>query len=380
MKREKGTLGANPIKFTGMGHNGIPALDGKDTAYYLKKAIAQNIAYSAYHEAKTIAEIAEELGVAEAFIEDEVAYLEEYGFMDKTSDGKYLTNICINIPSKDALEEQHKIYTKYSKIVRDKYIPLVFDAMSDYKSKDIYVPKDDFNFLMWLAVSYSCGKNLWVVGESGNIDISKYNVKRKDGGQYIAHASMAAKEPFELSFDSSLYGVCGEMTRDGGGVFAWQIDTYYDSRKGGWQDNYYTDYEYLYEFFTGKLTKETENIEKYKRLIDKGYLIKNDDGSEYVNMICALSHDKFNDMLPKIPEELKPLSRELDAELLKINKTQYPPHMQDLCRSWSNGSLSGNGIRMRVVEQLAADGTLKPLSDVQKCSVNTILFCDILPK
>jgi hypothetical protein len=35
---------------------------------------------------------------------------------------------------------------------------------------------------------------------------------------------------------------------------------------------------------------------------------------------------------------------------------------------------------MRVLEQLIAAGTLKPLTASQKLSVNTIMFCDVLPE
>ena len=377
---EKINLGIKPIKFKSMGHNGNPSPDGKDTAYYLSKLISQNIAYAAYREPKTITEIAEELGVSAAFIEDEVAYLEDNGFMDKVAGGKYLTNICIHEPAKEALEKEHQIYTKYAEIVREKYIPLVFDAMKNYDLKKMYIPENDFNFLMWAAVTYACSYKLYVT-ENKNIDVSKYRVKHKDGGDYIAHASVAGDfKQGELSYNGNLYGVCGQMTRWGNySVIAWQLNTYYDDREGGWRNNLTEDYEYLYEYITGKLSKIPENADKFKRLFDKGYLIHKGD-SEYVNMLVSSdSPDKFNAFLPGIPEELKALSEKFDEEIYKVAKTQYPPHMQDYVRSWHTG-FSSSEITMRVVEQLVADGTLKPLSDVQKHSVNTIMFCDVLPK
>lgn len=380
--REKGTLGIKPVRFTSTGHSGNPSPDGKDTSYYLAKLISQNIAYAAYHEPKNITEIAEELGVSAAYIEDEVAYLDDNGFMDKLPGGKYQTNIYISEPTKESLEEKHKIYMKYAKIVRDKYAPLVFDAMADYKSKKIYTPEDDFNFLMWLAVVYACAHKLHF--SSGNsIDLSKYHVKRKDGGEYIATASIDGDFKWsELNFNSALYDVCGDMNRCGGDpyLYAWQINTYYDDRKGGWRDNLFEDYCYLYEYITGKITKDPAHIDKFKRLFDKGYLIPKGD-SEYVNMvICSDTVENFIADLPSMPEEFKELSEELDELIFKITKNTYPPHMQDLCRAWSTGRLSGNEIRMRVIELLLADGVLHSLTENQKCSVNTIMFCDMLPK
>ncbi|MGN1160430.1 MAG: RNA polymerase sigma factor [Lachnospiraceae bacterium] len=89
--RITGTLGTEPICFNSMGHGGSPGSKG-DTADFLAKVITQNIAYAAYHQPRSINEIAEELGINPIFVEDEVVVLEEYGFMDKLQNGKYRTN------------------------------------------------------------------------------------------------------------------------------------------------------------------------------------------------------------------------------------------------------------------------------------------------
>jgi RNA polymerase sigma factor (sigma-70 family) len=382
----KGTLGIKPVKFIDMGHSGNSSPSGKDTADYLSKLISQNIAYAAYHNAKTITEIASDLGIPAAFVEDEIAYLEDNGFMDRTAGGKYLTNIKIDILTNETLEQKHKIYTKYAKIVCDKYVPLVFEAMKDFKSKRIYLPENDFNFLMWSVVTYACGYKLCFTNE--NSDLSRYHVKRKDGGEYIAFASIKGDFDWdELNYKIELDYACGDMIRytdsqDGEPypLYAWQLNTYYDKRKGGWVDNQNNDYRYLYEFMTGKIKEDHINTDKFKRLFDKGYIAAKDN-TEYVNMIITtLSENEFLDMLPAMPEELKNVSEELDEVIYKVEKTQYPPHMQDLCRAWCQNCLSHNEIKTRVLEQLLTDGILKPLTDIQKCSVNTIMFCDVLPK
>jgi len=375
--REEGTLGMKPIKFTSMGISGSLSPDGKGTGYYLAKLISQNIAYAAYHEAKTISEIAVELGVPAAFVEDEVAYLEDNGFMDKAAGGKYLTNIYITELLNEIREQEHKIYSKYAKMVCETYVPLVFDAMTDFKQKNIYSPQDDFNFLMWSAVTYACGVKLR--GHGGWTE-SKYRVKHKDGGEYTALAWLNLDES-KLSFDDKLYDSFGDSYRWWSDVplTVWWLDTYYDDRKDR-NDNDRDIYGYLYNFITGKITKDPVHADKFKRLFDKGYLVSKGD-SEYVNMvITALSKEKFSNLLPVMPEALRTVSDELDAQIFAINKANYPPHMQDVCRSWCKECLSKNAIRTHVLEQLAAAGTLKPLSAAQKHSVNTIMFCDTLPK
>ena len=97
-------------------------------------------------------------------------------------------------------------------------------------------------------------------------------------------------------------------------------------------------------------------------------------------IVTSLSSEDFLNLLPAISEELKLIRKELGDKMFKIDKMQYPPHMRDLIRTASANSLASPATRTRVLEQLVAKGTLKPLSDIQKHSVNTIMFCDLLPK
>ncbi len=379
--RKVSDLGVNPIRFTSMGHCGMPGKLG-DTGYFLKRRLTQNIAYEAYHEPKSIREIAEALGVSPLFVEEEVAVLEEYGFMDKVSGDKYLTNIYITEPTKEILEKEHQLYNRYAGLVCEKYVPLLFEAMKDYDRSEIYVPQDDFNFLMWSVITYACGYKLIA---NRDFSLESFSVKRKDGGDYIAFATV--ETDIKLSYDSAKYSVCGNMTR---GSFkyplmAWQLDTYYDSRKGRWMDNLTSDYEWLYEFITGVLKKEESQVEKYQRLFEKGYLA-DINGKDMVNVVVIkdrtdvwLEENDFTRGLPGITDELKAISDEFDHEMYELQKVTYPSHMQKLCKAWTTNCLSGAGMRTRVLEQLQEKGILKPLTDIQKRGVNTLMFCDALP-
>jgi len=385
---EKGTLAMLPVKFSSLAFGGEPGTRGEEPKDYLSKLITQNVAYAAYHEAKTTTEIAQELGVPAAYIEDEAACLEDNGFMDKVSGGKYLTNIFITDLPNDVKEQLIKISVKNVKIICEKYIPFVFDAMADFKQKNIYSPQNDFNFLMWSAITwaYGCGNKLSVAGEYTNQ--KKYYVKHKDGGNYITIASIAAGsadygfvkyEKFEYSCSC----------RDKYPVEAWQISSCFDDRSDKLEDyipkgrepekSLSMDYEYLYEYMTGKIIKEPVHADKFKRLFDKGYLVTKGD-SEYIKIIVTtLSQNDFTNMLPAIPYEIKAICEEADKEAFTIVKAHFPPHMKELCRIKYSDFLTKNDNRLRVVEQLASSGILKPLTASQKLSVNTIMFCDVLP-
>jgi len=69
----------------------------------------------------------------------------------------------------------------------------------------------------------------------------------------------------------------------------------------------------------------------------------------------------------------------MDTDKAAIKKVHYPPHMQELCRIRFSDNLALDENRVRILEQLTAAGTLKPLTASQKFSVNTIMFCDMLP-
>jgi len=373
-KMNKTVSGLKPIRFNGMGSSGNP-MPGKGTNFYFSKLIAQNIAYAAYYQPKTITEIAEVLGVPAAFIEDETTYLEEHGFLDKLPGGKFQTNIYIQHITKESLEREHEIFKRYVMPVCEEYIPLVFEKMGCIK--DIYTPKHDINFLMWAAVSFAIKHKFYF---KTCMNDSKYRVKRKDGGEYIAMAGILDEESLScLSFDPYVYRAPDNMTRWYSPVSSWQLTTYYDSRDLDYENNRDVDYFWLYEYITGKITKISDHADKFKRLYDKGYLV--DEGSsDYVNMIVtSKSYEEFTNLLPTPSDELQKLADKLDSELYALGKDNFPPHMKELYRQRCSNSFSEQDFVAYVLAELVADGTLKPLSDEQKASVNTIMFCDVIP-
>jgi RNA polymerase sigma factor (sigma-70 family) len=380
--RNIGSLGINPIEFINMGHSGNPGKMG-DTKDFLKKRLTQNIAYAAYHQAKTINEIADELGVSPVFVEDEVAVLEEYGFMDKVEGGKFLTNIYIYEFTKEVLEKENAVYNKYAKLVCEKYVPLVIETLKDYKKDEIYMPDGDMNLLLWSVILYACAYKLSV---DKGFDHSAFSVKRKDGGDYIACATLV--RDFDVNFNYAKYNTCGNMLRGSGKypLQAWQMHTYYDGREGGWRDNLNSDYEYLYEFITGKIKKEESQIEKFQRLYEKGYLIHKD-GKDYVNIIVIKDEGKkwadgndFAARLPGITDELKAIGDELDKEIYEIERNSFPAHMQKLLRMWTSNRLASNGMAVNVLEQLVESGVLREPTETQKKGLTTLMFCDTLPE
>jgi len=371
---------AKPIRFSGVGQEGTLGTNGENVDTYLGMRIAQNIAYSAYYEAKSITEIARDLCIPALYIENEIEKLVEYSYIDKIAGDKYLTNILIIEPSLRALEQKNQVYQKYAKFVCDLYIPLLFKAMEKRDVKSVYTPKNDLNFLMWSVVSFASKFKLTVNDKS--TFLKKFHVKRKDGSENIAFAWLEQDFKWqELSYIQKLYDVLEDINSySTEKKRSWQFNTYYDTRQAGWEDYVGIDYENLYDHITGKITKTSEHVEKYARLYEKCYLVSMID-KDYVNIVVAgKTENDFLNLLPEMPTKLKTISKELDKEMFEIDKTQFPKHMHEICQAWDTDVLTSTEVRTRVLEQLLNNGLLKPLTETQKASVNTIMFSDVLPK
>lgn len=73
---------------------------------FTKRKLPGQILMSAYYTPMTVRELAIELGVASVYLEDEIALLERYHLLTKTTGGKYQTNLIIY--TEDFEKEYHK--------------------------------------------------------------------------------------------------------------------------------------------------------------------------------------------------------------------------------------------------------------------------------
>lgn len=385
--RNSGELGIKPVSFWCMGHDGCPGNKG-DTSDFLNTKLRQNIVYSAYFNAKTISEIATDLGVSPVYIEDEVDFLEEYGFFDKLSGDRYLTNIKIdNLPLK-VMDGFKSIQKDIANIICDEYVPLLADTFSDYQKLEVYVPDNDFNYLLWSLVMLALGGGQWynAFSDPSLLGGTHYRVKRKDGGDYIAQALVYDEEK-ELSANPH-YKTCGDMTRESlqYAVASWQNSTDFDLREFGWRDNLTSDFEYLYLYMTGKMDKSEATLENFRRLYERGLLYK-DGNCDAVNVVVAkVCTDEFNKinghsnkfikLLPAYPDNMIRYIKSKLHLMYESEKMYYPKHMHKLVEYYA----SMNFNRIMVLDELVERGILKPLTEKQRKGVMTIVFSDVLPK
>ncbi len=367
--RTTGTLGTEPIRLTGLGHDGCPGSKG-DTADFLAKSLTQNIAYAAYHQPRTINEIAEELGVNPIFVRDEVDVLEEYGFMDKLPTGKYRTNILIKEPSEMMRRIYSEIKPKYAKLFAEKFFAPVLEKITEIPDW-IHVPDNDINLLKWSMVCFLAMRLETVQG--GN---EKFSVKRPDGGDYIAHATLDVKTDWNIkTTDENIYWSCGHMWRKSESEdmywVNWQLDCHWTDREGLWRNNLSEDYDKMYFWLNGQLSESIATVESYARLLDKGYLVKRDSGYK-CNLIVCDSNEKWWSIIPCADEETLALSREYADKTLEAELINLPEHMHELIKHYTRNNACA--LHTRVMKELLDMGVLKLPTAEQAKGLCTIMF------
>lgn len=250
MERQIGRLGIAPIATIGIGHNGDPGTNG-GPEFYLNDKLNLNIVYSVYFTPRTREEIGDELGVSPAFLDDRLTFLEENGFLVKTTGKRYTTYVCFE-PETNSLQLADRLYEirlQVAKTLVEEYVPIVRDAITDVKN--VYIPSGNRELfeaaVIFYAVANKCGISI-------EKDLSKYYVKTTAGGDFYTIVDIPQKlsDPeYEPVHDLTSCWACGSMWRSSEkypSVVSWSVDSKYCSRKDNWKNNLTSDYEYLYEY------------------------------------------------------------------------------------------------------------------------------------
>ncbi|WP_135556971.1 sigma-70 family RNA polymerase sigma factor [Paenibacillus cymbidii] len=371
--RSMGNLGINPIRLSGLGHSGSAGNKG-DTSDFLATAIRQNIAFSAYHKPRTVKEMAEELGVSPVFIEDEVEVLEEYGFLDQLPGGKYRTNMFIKDPSPAESEALHRLFESYAGIAVEHYFKALFSMAEVFRETGVYIPGDDINLLLWSLIPYA-GKRL-SFKELVKVSHQEVSVSRKDGGHYVAYATI--DKAFDVSFDRNLYYVCGDMSRDSDepAMTAWQIDTCWCGRQNGWRDNLSSDFISLMHVIQGDLPQNHPNLDAYRRLFDKQYLLRTEAGLEVNIVYCKdkQTGERLHAAIPQPSERIREAAAALDQEVYRLHLDGQPEHAHKYVRYWSQNSMASGFMRAYVLKHLVDRGMLTVPEPHRQKGISTIMF------
>lgn len=379
MERKIGRLGLNPITALNFGHSGNPGSNG-GPEFYLEDKLNLNIVYSVYHSPKNVEEIAEELGVTPVYLTDKIQFLEENGFIVKTDGNRYTTYVKFN-PETYSLEFKEsvmKVKLKIAKILADKYVPTIIKAVKDIK--DVYIPSGNYELLESAAVFYGIVNKCRIPIQR---DLSMYNIKTTAGGDFIAFVEIPSEQSdkdYTPTLQLPSYWACGDMTRISSkypSIHGWSIDSRYSSRKGGWKNNFTSDYEYLYEYITHAIKDDAASADKFGRLRQREFISA--DGKVNIMMVKDKS-EVFFAKIPDLDEKLINSFADKALEIAMLEARNYPIQMQDLVICWGVGGFIGRDIALMVLDILYSNGTFKPLTEEEKITSNLIMFSDTLPE
>lgn len=276
--RKAGELKFNPIQFALCGTNGATGSKGGNGNFF-RGALSQNIAYAVWKEAKTINEIADELGVSPVYVESEAGYLAEYGFLT-CKGGKYLCNILLDESTEeinrlhDAMYEEaaklfaNELYDELMKsdIWQDEHISGgCIEAWMDREER----PKD-LNFFLWALIPYIAAYS----GESmmeERVSFDEAATIRPDGGHNICYASVNAPgvQPPKY-FDSMQNSYCGPFWNASGAFTLWQVDTEWSDHRFG--DDYPQRAQRALSLLKREQAGGELSAEEYAFLVQQGYL------------------------------------------------------------------------------------------------------------
>lgn len=374
-------LGLAPIRFDSMGHCGCTGSTG-DTNDMFDTRLKQNIAFSCYWQPKTLEEIARELGVPQVYIADSLEKLVDYAYIDRLDNSKnpkFRANMVITDWSKTG--DTGAVMDKAAEYLCGKFFPQVFrDFEGDPAHWGFSCADGDLNFMKY-ALVMSCLLMLNNLTEDAKY--FKYCVKRPDGGDFISTASVSSDEAPEKT-ERDPYWTCGYMSdssaeqNENVNFYALSIDCRFADREGGWRDNLTSDWDSLAKFMKNGKTSLTPD--EYKRLCDKGYVYK--DIVQPVVFKAEPAEDEslfipFARVLEKrlgVSEELKEYAAALDEEVYELMKNAYPEHIRPVAKAvFCTETLGSPMLIPRCVEKLLETGELKPLDDVRRKSVFSVL-------
>lgn len=381
-------LSINPIYFSSMGHGGESGTTG-DTSNMFDTRLKQNIAYVCYHQPKTLEEISRELGVPQVFIADNLEKLVDFAYIDRLDNSKnpkYRTNMVISDPNAHNINE---ILDKVADFLCEKFYPKAFeDFKNDPEHYGFSCSDNDINFMLY-SFLLVCQHRFTSLLDYN--DIRRFQVKRPDGGNFIAYAHVANDIDAKNNYRYNPYWECGYMTRNAWCRTPEETQTHdcafesvmdncrFTDRNSDWSDNLNSDWEALTKFIVRG--KDSLSPEEYKRITDKGYIYGDTVQPVIFKAKLApddetLSYSAVRLLEEKIPlsDEITEFSKKLSEEAFEILKNDYPEHMRPVVKSARcAGIISQVGVLPRCIERLLEKGLLKPLTDVQRKAALAIL-------
>ncbi len=386
--RKTSELKFNPIKFSSFGING--SIGTKSCVEFFRSALSQNICYCVRNEAKTINEIADALGVSPVYVETEVDFLDEYGFLKRTGD-KYIVNFIISELTSELLTMQDAMYKKAAGLFANElYDELTNSGILDdeaifcnqmLQGSSNENPLRDKNFLLWSLIPYIAGMS----GEKlidNTITFEEVATIRPDGAHNIAHATVV---PNDLKLPNDYVCMrdwCGPYYDTNGDHTLWRVDSEWSGRR---IDVNQYDHE-VAERILSLYEHEEECLllskEDYAWLSERGYIKTwgDYDGCFKTSwQVIVLRNKEIKTKLleigEKIKEKYKYVFEDIKAPYVEAVLNSVPTHLRKAKAYELQFIFHADGwFLLHCIVALLNNGKLKPPTEVQRKSLSTIIL------
>lgn len=303
--KEYGMLKFDPIKFGRIETCGLSGSEGSNKKL-LRSVLAQNIIYSVREKAKTVNEIADDLGVSPVYVEDEAEYLCRLAFLGETA-GKYISRVIVCEENAERSAELDAIYSEAASF----FAPALFDSLyAIAEDKSVYGGKfgnvtmtgdtpRDLNFIMWGLIPYVMGKCGKMSAESEAEFIASASL-RPDGGRNICTATVASDADAEAEEDFA-GPVCFMNGNDG----LWIYDSAQSDKRIN--SGYFVEAQRILSLFS-KLNGCAElSEEELAYLAQRGYVsfVRDSVGTKTVTKCVWLATKLFGSALPRREKHLR---------------------------------------------------------------------------
>lgn len=386
--RKTGELTFNPVRFDSIGWNG--SIGTKSEGEFFHSVLNQNICYCVRNRAKTVNEIAEELGVSPVYVEGEAEFLEEYGFLKQQKD-RYLVNFLISEPTAELLVLQNDMYAKASKLyANDLYDELVSTGIledagivcrqSGGEASSTESGQTDYNFLLWSLIPYIAAWSGEDLIEK-KISFEEAATVRPDGGQNIVVATVVPDHLVLPEDYVYLNQWNGPMWNGSDSHILWQVDSQWSDR-GERNMNRYSEEAGRVLSLYEREGEEKLSKDEYAWLAERGYVKTNGncDGQFRAQwQIVVLENREIRDRLLALGEQIKRKYREefeaLKAPYAEAVLESVPAHLKKMKAYELQYVFHADGWFLRhCVETLLRNGKLKEPGEGQKKALSTMII------
>ena len=392
--RKTSDLKFNPIKFHSYGINGTVGTKNSDE--FFRSTLSQNICYCVRNEAKTINEIADDLGVSPVYVETEVDFLEEYCFL-KEQKGKYVVNFIISEPTAAILTMQDSMYKKASSLYANElYDELIASGLIDHP--DLWCgqtdesitltacPRADRNFILWSLIPY-------ITAESGKklmeekISFEEVATIRPDGAHNIAHASVAPDNMVLPEDYVYMKNFCGPFRYPSnhyakGNVSFWQLDTKWSGQRITVNKTYIENADRVISLYKRSSTGDTLSPDEYAWLAEQGYIKTYDDRAGTFKVWwqpVMLGSNDIREKLLAIGEKVKAKYKDkfdtIKASYIDAILDSVPAHLRKVKEYELQSLLHSDGwFLLHCIVTLLSNGKLKPPTEEQRKALTTLII------